>query len=53
MTAKCYRAAAGLARPPVPATGREIVGEPVHETVNTWVYNIEDDTDDVIVSWSN
>ena len=37
----------GIARAVAVATGRDITGEPVHEQVKTWVYNIEDDTDEL------
>ena len=37
----------GIARAVAVATGRDIIGEPVHEQVKTWIYNIEDDTDEL------
>jgi hypothetical protein len=37
----------GIARAVAVATGRDVSGELVHEQVKTWVYNIEDDTDEL------
>ena len=36
-----------MARAVAVATGREITGEPVHERAKVWVYNNEDDADDL------
>jgi hypothetical protein len=37
----------GVARAVALATGRDITGEPVHEQVKAWVYNTEDDSDEL------
>ena len=37
----------GIARAVAVATGRDITGETVHEQVRTWVYNTEDDSDEL------
>ena len=37
----------GIARAVAVATGRDLTGEPVHEQVKAWIYNIEDDLDEL------
>ncbi len=37
----------GIARAVALVTGRDITAEPVHETVKAWVYNTEDDSDEL------
>lgn len=37
----------GIARAVALVTGREITSEPVHETIKAWVYNTEDDSDEL------
>ncbi|MBM3555581.1 MAG: hypothetical protein FJX47_08515 [Alphaproteobacteria bacterium] len=37
----------GIARAVAVATGRDITGEAVHEQTRTWVYNTEDDADEL------
>ena len=37
----------GIARAVAVATGRDLTGEPVHEQVKVWIYNIEDDLDEL------
>lgn len=37
----------GIARAVVVATGRDLTGEPVHEPVKAWIYNTEDDSDEL------
>jgi hypothetical protein len=37
----------GIARAVAVATGRDLTGESVHEQVKAWIYNIEDDLDEL------
>jgi RecA-family ATPase len=37
----------GIARAVAVATGRDLTGESVHEEVKAWIYNIEDDLDEL------